>query len=268
MKPLRDRITPFVLVEAFVIANLGSLAGDVYIAHSVNAFERKAEWIPFVASLTAPVLLLAGAALGGKAWRWIGHLVAWCSISVGVAGMIFHLQSHFFEEQTIRNLVYTAPFIAPLAYTGIGLLLILDRMVDAATLEWAQWVVFLALGGFAGNFVLSLADHAQNGFYNRSEWIAVVAAALAVAFLLVLVLRPSDRVLLRSCIAVMLLEIIVGLAGFALHLRANLHQAGPNIWERFLYGAPIFAPLLFPNLAVLALIGIWAMWRSSLIVDR
>lgn len=266
--PRRDRITPFVLVEAFVIANLGSLAGDVYIAHSVNAFERRAEWIPFFASLTAPVLLLAGAALGGRAWRGIGYLVAWSSIGVGVAGMLFHLQSHFFAEQTIRNLVYTAPFIAPLAYTGIGLLLILDRMVDAATTEWAQWVVFLALGGFGGNFVLSLADHAQNGFYNREEWIAVVAAALGVAFLLMMVLRPSDSTLLRSCVSVMLLEIVVGFAGFALHLRANLHQPAPNVWERFLYGAPIFAPLLFPNLAVLALIGIWGVNRSSLVVDR
>ncbi len=35
------------------------------------------------------------------------------------------------------------------------------------------------------------------------------------------------------------------------------------MWERFLYGAPIFAPLLFPNLAALALIGISALSLRS-----
>ncbi len=45
--------------------------------------------------------------------------------------MIWHLRGDFFQEQTLKNLVYTAPFAAPLAYTGLGLLLILDRMVDA-----------------------------------------------------------------------------------------------------------------------------------------
>ena len=75
------------------------------------------------------------------------------------------------------------PFAAPLAYTGLGLLLLLDRMVDAADLDWARWVVLLALGGFVGNFVLTLADHAQNGFFHPSEWIGVVAGAVAGGFL-------------------------------------------------------------------------------------
>ena len=48
---------------------------------------------------------------------------------VGVAGLVLHLDSHFFAEQTIKNLVYTAPFAAPLVYAGVGLLLILNRMV-------------------------------------------------------------------------------------------------------------------------------------------
>jgi len=117
-------------VEAFVLANLGFLALDVYIAHAVNAFEREAEWIPFYFSLAAPVVLLMSYFVRGRASRITGLLVGWTSVAVGVAGMVFHLQSHFFAEQTIRNLVYTAPFVAPLAYAGLGLLLILDRTTD------------------------------------------------------------------------------------------------------------------------------------------
>ena len=248
---------PRTVVELFAAGNLAFLAVDVYVAHSVNAFERPQEWIPVALSIAAPLLLIIG-------WlspldRLLGLIVGWASIAVGIGGMLFHLQSHFFEEQTIRNLVYTAPFVAPLAYAGVGLLLVLDRMVDAGALDWAQWVVFLALGGFAGNFVLSLADHAQNGFFNRGEWIPVVASALAVAFLLMLVLKPLDGALLRATAGLLALEVLTGAFGFALHLRANMARPGETLWARFIYGAPIFAPLLFANLAILAAIGLWAI---------
>ena len=62
--------------------------------------------------------------------------VGWGSIVVGIAGALLHLDSAFFEEQTLKNLVYTAPFAAPLAYTGLGFLLLLDRMVDSRTPDW------------------------------------------------------------------------------------------------------------------------------------
>lgn len=253
-------VTPWRAVEVFIIGNLGFLALDVWVAHSVNRFDREPEWIPFYFSLAAPVFLLAAAMLWRplpRVARGLGFLVGWTSTIVGVAGMVFHLQSHFFEQETIRNLVYTAPFVAPLAYAGLGMLIILDRMVDESSLEWVQWVLFLALGGFAGNFVLSLADHAQNGFFNRMEWIPVGVAALACAFLLMIVLYPTDASLRRVTWWVLLLQILTGIAGFAFHLRANLAQQG-TLWERFLYGAPIFAPLLFANLAILAAIGLWA----------
>src|SRR5208283_807538 len=110
-------------------------------------------------------------------WRDLGHLVGWSAVGIGLVGVILHLDSRFFEERTIQSLVYAAPFAAPLAYTGLGLLLILNRMVPADSAEWAYWVLLLALGGFAGNFVFSLTDHAQNGFFHATEWIPVISSA-------------------------------------------------------------------------------------------
>jgi hypothetical protein len=243
---------PRTIVEIFIIGNLAFLPVDVYVAHLTNEFERKPEWLPVIFSIAAPLLLIISG-------RLFGMLTGWLSVLVGVGGMLYHLQSHFFAEQSIRNLVYTAPFVAPLAYAGLGLLLILDRLVDSETTEWAQWVLFLALGGFGGNLVLSLADHAQNGFFNRGEWVPVVSAAMACAFLLMLVIRPDDRVLRRWTAWVMALQVLIGTIGFLLHLRANLVRSAPNVVDRFLYGAPIFAPLLFANLALLAAIGMWAL---------
>src|SRR6185295_4115205 len=117
---------------------------------------------------------------------------------------------------------YAAPFAAPLAYTGLGLLLIVNRMVKADDVEWAQWVLFLTLGGFVGNFVFSLTDHAQNGFFNPIEWVPVVASAVAIGFLLVPFLVRTTPAYLKLCVAVLVGEAVVGLAGFALHLAADL----------------------------------------------
>jgi hypothetical protein len=80
-------------------------------------------------------------------WKVLGHVTGGCPIIVGLPGVIFHLESQFFYERTIRSLTYSAPFAAPLAYTGLGLLLIMNRMLDSETREWAQWVLMLALGG-------------------------------------------------------------------------------------------------------------------------
>ena len=92
------------------------------------------------------VLLLAGRAaaadhrrIAARARKIIGNIVGWLSLAVGIAGMLFHLQSHSFDQQKPKNLVYAARFVAPLAYAGLGLLLIMDRVTDPDSTEWAQW---------------------------------------------------------------------------------------------------------------------------------
>ena len=271
--------SPQLWVEWFLLANLAFLAVDISLAHAINAFEHQAERIPIYFSVAATFLLLVAMTLGGSepvqrgaagsgaiGWRrslarGIGLAVGWGSIVVGIAGLVWHLRGDFFQEQTIKNLVYTAPFAAPLAYTGLGLLLILDRMVDARSLEWSRWVILLAAGGFLGNFVLSLADHAQNGFFYPSEWIGVIAAAAAFGFLLAQVVVPDNPSLLAMNLALMVIQVVVGVLGFALHARDNLTNQAGSYWDRFIYGAPIFAPLLFADLALLAVLGCWAQLR-------
>ena len=252
-------------LEAFVLVNLAFLGPDIYLAHSTNLFHHRAEYIPLYFSLAAPVVLLAALlALRYSAvrwWRLLGLLVGAASVAVGVAGLIWHLGSRFFYENTLESLVYTAPFAAPLAYTGIGLLLLLNRMVDAESAEWPYWVLLLALGGFVGNFIFSLADHAQNGFFHATEWIPVASSAVAIGFLLVPFLVRVERSFLVLCGAVLLLQVAVGLLGFYYHSAANFRGPSTSTFDNFVYGAPALAPLLFPNLVLLALIGIWPLRR-------
>jgi hypothetical protein len=255
------------LVELFAIANLAFLAVDIFLAHTVNRFRAWPEWIPVGFSGAAAPALAVGlwwANRRGGDWRPArgGAAVGVLAILVGIAGLLFHLESQFFQSMSLKSLVYTAPLAAPLAFTGLGLVLLLNRMVPAESLEWDRWVVVLAGGGFMGNFALALLDHAQNGFFYVSEWLPVAASAYAVVFLGMVVLHPEDRRLLRVTLVVLAAQIAIGVLGFAFHLIGDLTGPSGGLRDKFLYGAPVFAPLLFPNLALLAGIGVWDLWRT------
>jgi hypothetical protein len=252
-------------IELFVLFNFAGLVVDIYFAHSTNQFRHRSEYIPLFFSAAAALALAIAVAVRQvrpAAWRLIGHVVGWLAIAVGLAGVILHLDSQFFYARTIRSLTYAAPFAAPLAYTGLGLLLIANRLVASGTIEWALWVLLLTLGGFIGNFVFSLTDHAQNGFFNPLEWLPVASSALAVGFLLVPFLTRVTRPYIRVTVLVLLVQAIVGVLGFGLHVASDLHHAAGTLLERILSGAPPMAPLLFPNLVILGLIGLWVLARS------
>jgi len=253
---------PELWIEVFAILNIGFLTFDIYLAHSVNQFRSRAEYIPLFFSATAPALLIAALTQRTRVrviWKIVGYVVGWAAIGVGLTGVILHLESHFFYERTIRSLTYSAPFAAPLAYAGLGFLLVMNRMVEADSTEWAQWILLFTLGGYFGNFVFSLADHAENGFFFRVEWVPVAASALAIGFLAVPLVARVSRLYIDLCATVLVLEAAVGLWGFVLHTMGNLQGPSIHAFDNFIYGAPPMAPLLFPNLMVLGIIGLWQL---------
>ena len=267
ISPAKWYASPPMWVELFALFNLTGLAPDIFLAHSVNLFRSPPEFAPLVFSLLAPVVLAPAVwalARGRLAlWRLLGFIVGWGSVVIGVIGLVLHLDSQFFQQWTLASLVYAAPFAAPLAYTGIGFLLIMNRMVPPEHPDWPLWVIFLAWGGFVGNFIFSVTDHAQNGFYHETEWLPVVSSALAVGFLCVPLLVRVNRPYLKLCVLVMLIQAAVGIAGFALHALADWHGVGPTRFDRIVYGAPIFAPMLFPDMVLLTSIGLWVLYQRT-----
>ena len=253
------RVTPAFAAQLFAVSNLAFLGVDIALAHAENHYARIEEWIPLGFSALATVLLLPGLFVPQ---RRIPLLVGTLSIAIGVAGMIYHLRSGFFLEQTVRGLVYAAPFAAPLAYVGVGLLVLLSRLEKPESPAWGAWVLMLALGGFIGNFVLTLTDHAQNAFYSKSEWLAVASSALACGFLLLAALQPHNRPHLRITLGILFLQVLVGLIGAAMHWEGIVARPGSSFVDRVIHGPPAFAPLLFADLALLAAIGIWSLRRT------
>ena len=266
------------LVEAFAGLNVAFLAVDIWVAHSVNDFRHWAEWIPFWFSILGALALLANLAVsaplrsGARGFKeglglWVGVAVGVLSILVGVAGLLFHLQSDFFQVKTLRSLVYSAPFVAPLAFAGLGLLVLLNRTVPGGSREWGRWLLLLAWGGFVGNFVLSLVDHAQNGFFFAVEWVPVIVAGVVVGWLILPVFWRVPEAYLQGAGVLLLLAALVGVAGFVLHLVPVLTEPQGTLWGRLVYGAPPFAPLLFTDLAVLAGLAVWDLSAKGWVSD-
>ena len=48
-----------------------------------------------------------------------------------------------------------------------------------------------------------------------------------------------------------------------LRLFQDYRSPAGSLWDRFLYGAPLFAPLLFADLAMLAAVGVWGVARTQ-----
>src|SRR4029077_5758783 len=108
----------------------------------------------------------------------------------------------------------------------LGQKVVPHRHREYRTREWSQWMLLLALGGFIGNFVFSLTDHAMNGFFNVVEWMPVVSSACAIGALLVPFLIDVERPYLWLCATVLGVQALVGVAGFAFHVASDLRQPG------------------------------------------
>jgi len=103
--------------------------------------------------------------------------------------------------------------------------------------------------------ISSVLDHARADFTNPWLWVptAVGIFATVVAIVLGALDNPSRGDVLTYFTA-MVLMILVGVAGFRLHISEGLTTQGAIVLERFLRGAPPLAPLLFDDMGVIGLI--------------
>ena len=121
--------------------------------------------------------------------------------------------------------------------------------------------------------------HSVNAFHHWAEWIPVYFAAISTVILLAgfyyyrftfhkgwagrLGLIVGWLSILVGITGIIGLQVLVGMVGFYFHLVVDLQGPAPSLKDDILYGAPIFAPLLLPNLAILAAIGVWDRREKS-----
>ena len=267
---------PLAWVELFALSNVAFLAADIALAHAVNAFAHPAEYVPVAFSLVAPAVLVAAMALGGlragagrrgrapAGWR-AGSGWPWGGARSRSGSPACYSTSTARSSTSRRSRTWCTPPRSPRRWPTRG-----SGSCSSSTVWWIRGrstghagSSCSHSGGFAGNFVLTLADHAQNGFFRPSEWIGVIASAWAVSSLCAVLVVYDNRPLLGLALVVMAAQVGVGMLGFYLHVMADLRSPAGPLWDRILYGAPLFAPLLFADLAMLAALALWAVARTQ-----
>ncbi len=254
--------TPRRVILLFASSNFLFMGFDVALAHFYNRFVDTREWIPILYSAVGGcvVLIYAFVQNPSKLVRTLFSLICWIGVGVGLVGFYLHIDHTIWHEISLKLLVYAAPVAAPLSYAGVALVaLAADGSFDRFKITKRRALLFLAAAGLLGNLALTVLDHARNGFFEAEEWasVAVSAFGTVVLFGAALKKKPTTREENITVLIALVLQIITGLIGFGYHVHADWHNIMPTIPEKIVFGAPIFAPLLFCDVAGLGLIALF-----------
>ena len=253
---------------------------DTYVAHSLSGTIVPREWIPIVFGPVAGALLLLAGLIATRRRPLatvIATLTLLASIVVGLLGAYFHLIRAVLpnappgQQVSIDLLVWAPPIMGPLAFSLVGLwgisaawvedppdsgtlVLIGGRRLHLPYSKTRAYFFMVGMGTLAA-LVSSVLDHARTNFENPWVWVptAVGIFGMVVAVALGALDEPTRADLITYTVA-MLLLIVIGPIGTFLHIQANLTAQGEIVIERFIRGAPFFAPLLYSNMGLLGLI--------------
>ena len=240
---------PKQLIFLIVGGNFLFMALDVAIAHSYNKFALLQEWIPLFYSILSGMYVIYYSFLVDSNYiqQTLFRLLLFIGLGIGIIGMYWHWHGATLQEFSLKSLVYAAPLVAPLAYAGNA---IVAMVSDSVWLYKKRVLLLLVSGGFWGNFFLSILDHARNGFFYSKEWAGVFIAALGgIAFLWGSLKRTLSKEDQKILLMVSILEFLTGIAGFIFHL-CSFDQT-VSLIDNLLFGVPLFAPLLFSDIAIL-----------------
>ncbi len=242
-------------VFMFLVAfNLLAMSGDIVIAHSYNEFALWGQYIPLGAGLVAGVVALYAAFSDAPGTRAAATTAMLVSVALGIAGFYWHIESQIVHGITLRTFVYTAPLVAPLAYSGIGLIGLLALHGRRAFLPISRRrLMYLLIGaGSMANALLSALDHARNAFINGAEWVSIPVSLLAGTVFIHAGLKDrlesDDRIALWTALTA---QFVTGLAGFGFHAAINLASPVGTLIDKIIYGPPIFSPLLLCDLSTM-----------------
>lgn len=253
---------------------------ETYLAHSTSGTIVAREWIPIIFGPVAGIaLLLIGLLAIRKRFLAVllASLVYLASTVVGLLGVYFHIVRAILplapvgERVSIPLVVWAPPILGPLTFALIGWIGLsavwLEQPVDSGrlalpggrqlTLPFSKTNAFFFMVGLGclATVMSSVLDHARTNFENPWLWLptalGVFGTAVALSLGAIQMPRRSDLLIF---VAAMLLLILVGLLGVALHILRNLAMENTFVIERFLRGAPFLAPMLFADMGALGLV--------------
>jgi len=271
-----SRDQAFLLVAAL---NEFLLGVETYLAHLISGTIVPNEWIPILFGPIAGVILLLAGLLAVRR-RTIATILASvvfvASMIVGFLGAYFHVlraSIPFAETQplTVPLLVWAPPFLGPFTFALVGLLGLSavwkEEPVDSGTLVlWndrriclpynkTRAFFFITGMGALATTISSVLDHARTNFSNPWLWLptAIGVFATVIAVLLGAIEHPKRSDYFTYFLA-MLAMMLVGVTGAGLHIDQNFTSQGVFVFDRFIRGAPVLAPLLFADIGMIGLV--------------
>ena len=224
------------------------LGVDIYLAHSVSGTIVPREWIPIIfGPIAGAVFLLAGiiAVRRRRLATGIAVVVSLVSIVVGLLGAYFHVIRAILpfgpagQQVTVDYLVWAPPVLAPLTFALVGVLgisaILLEDPPDSGLLalpagrrlclpfsKTRAYLLWVGLGILA-TLISSVLDHARTDFQNPWLWVPAAAGIFAIVVTVALaVMDGPTRSDTTTFVGAMLVLILVGVVGAALHVNTNL----------------------------------------------
>jgi hypothetical protein len=244
------------------------IIAEAWLGHYRSGFPLRAQYAPLV---SGALLVLAGAAavvFPDNRWVHVGLRAAgWIGIAAGTVGVGYHHWYGIIEKAggyrlLLHYLMYSAPQLAPLALTAVGILaLVAERgLAGGATLGGVELPRVLhgtAALALIGALLQSAILHYRGAFNTPFMYAPFVAPPLAVAAVGWLAIAPGPTV--AGVARVLLwLTFLTGFIGLGMHLRGlDRQMGGLRLWRmNLLQGPPPTAPAVFAGFAVVGLLAI------------
>ena len=270
------------LMLLMAAVNLIFIGLETYLAHVINGTIVPREWIPIIFGPVAGVALLVAGLIALRRRDLaiiLANVVLLAAIVVGVLGAYFHVvrgslpSGPIGQRFTLELMVWAPPVLAPMSFALVGILGISaaweEDPPDSGTLVFfgdrrlhlpyskTRAYFFMVSMGILIALVSSVFDHARTGFDNPWLWVPTITGAFgAVVAALMGALDRLSRNDVLVYAGTMILLILVGVIGAALHVNADLTEQTVIVPERFLRGAPVLAPMLFANMGLLGLLAL------------
>jgi hypothetical protein len=273
----RDR-----LMLLMVAMNMGATGMDVFMAHSVGNVQSLFMFIPVVYTPlgVTTALLLAWKGCRQPLLFWLHMAAMALGFIVGVLGFAFHLRTVMLPggEFVWGGVIFSAPVLATLAFSGIACLGVVAAMDEVKRgrhllpglgeiplFFHKRQIYCILLGlGVAAAAMSAAIEHAQEGYINWTMWLPVLMGGLIAGSLIGHGARRKPPVgELIFILIVVGVAVILGMMGFAFHAAFDAGPSGRISIERMVHGAPLFAPTLFADLGLLALIAVGRKRRRT-----
>ncbi len=253
---------------------------ETYLAHSTSGTIMPKEWIPIIFGPAAGICLFLAGLLAIKKRplaAMISSVVFLASIAVGLLGIYFHIYRAILPlapagvRVSIPLIIWAPPILGPLTFALVGWMglsavwpelptdsgRIVLRTRHPVTFPFSKTNAFFFMVGLGclATVTSSVLDHARTNFENPWLWLPTSLGVFGTITALALgaIRRPRRGDLITYSLAMVLL-VMVGMLGVALHVIRNLGLDHAIVLERFLRGAPFLAPMLFSDMGALGLV--------------